>query len=834
MTNIADCLQRAMDAKNLNPVQGRAAQDHYRQLVARYENIIPPAQAAASAAADLKEATRKAARSRFHSTVNQLQAMRRLKAEIDASPDPGRALRDMIEGHTRDAYRGESVRSLTEAYTDSINAGLSEVLAKHGLNVAGSVRDRAGFENLIRELHGEASGDASAQGLADGVRYQQRRMRQLFNAHGGDVGELADYGVAHAHSADAMLAKGFDQWAADITPRLAWDKIEDMATGKAFTTGPGQMPNRQAAERFLRDVYDGITTRGWDERVPSGTAAGAALYNRRAEHRVLHFSSGSDWLEYNKAYGAADPFTAMLGGLHGLARDVAMMRVLGPNPRAGLEFASQVAMKNAQTMTGSPKAKAAAIARIGKQAKLAKVMLAHVDGSANVPDSVGGAAFFSGSRAVLSSIQLGSAVLSSVTDAATIRVAAKAIGIKPSNVMTRTMALSMSGTTRAQAARLGYVAQTLGEAGGGSARYFGELFGTGITQRLSGFTLRASGLTFLTDMRRLAFQMEVSAKLADMADRAFADIDPRMRALMERRGITATDWDLLRDPAARFTAPDGSDFISAKWFLEHQTALPRMEAEGLAMRLQMAMREELEYALPSMSIEGRARTLGATAPGSIPGELLRSSTSYKGYPLSLMFSQYRRFLQQPTPMAKAQYAANIFIPLLLLGGVAVQLKEMAKGNDPRPMDDGKFWMAALMQGGGLGIFGDFFAAEASRTGGGLGETLAGPVIGLAGDALGLVAEPLSAAAEGRNVNMGRAFARFQRMNTPVGSSLWYQRLAFDRIVSDQLQRFLDPEAETDWRRKERQRQRDYGTRPWWLQGDLAPDRAPDLSNIAGS
>lgn len=160
MTNIADCLQRAIDAKELHPVQGRAAQDAFNQLRARYETIMPPAQAAASAAADLKEATRKAARSRHHKVLAELQAFRRLKAAIEMADDPGRVLRDMIEGHTRAGYRGESVRGLTEALVDTINAGLSDVLEKHGLNVAGAVKDRAGLLDVIRELHGQQTGSA--------------------------------------------------------------------------------------------------------------------------------------------------------------------------------------------------------------------------------------------------------------------------------------------------------------------------------------------------------------------------------------------------------------------------------------------------------------------------------------------------------------------------------------------------------------------------------------------------------------------------------------------------------------------------------------------------
>lgn len=829
MASISDCIQRAVDEKGLNAARGQAAIAHYDQLRARYASDMPQAQADASAAADLKEATRKAARSRYHAVVNQLQAMRRLQTQVLGARDPAVAIRNLIEKSPGSGYRGESVRSLTEAYVASINAGLSDVLRETGLNVLGNSRNRARLDNLIDELHGDTTGDSVAAELAKAVRYQQTRMRQIFNAHGGDIGELADYGIPHAHSVEMLRKSGFDAWATEISRHLAWDKITDLTTGQPFAAAGGR-PNDAAARRFLKDVYDGIVTRGWDDRAPSMTVGGRALYNQRADHRVLHFSSGKAWREYNRQFGQADPFSAMMNGMHGLARDVALMRVLGPNPRMGLEYASQVAMKRAAEL-GDAKLEG----RVSRAKTVAKVMLAHVDGAANVPHSIGMAAFFSGTRAVLTSIQLGSAVLSSVTDMATIRVAAKAVGMKPQNVMTRTMALSMNGLSRQQAARLGYVANTLAEAGGGSARYFGEILGTGITQRMAGFTLRASGLTFLTDMRRLAFQMEFSSHLADMADKPFALLDSRMKALFESRGISAADWDLLRDPAVRFTEPNGADFISPIWWLENQTALPRAEAEGLAMRLQMAMQEELENALPTMTVEGRAYTTWDIRPGTPVGELLRSVASYKGYPLSLMLNQVRRFQSQPTPMAKAGYAANIFIPLLLLGGVAVQLKEMAKGNDPRPMNERKFWMAALMQGGGLGIFGDFFAATASRTGGGLAETAAGPVVGFASDALGLVTQPIQSAIEGKDMNAGRAVAGFQRMNTPVGSSLWYGRLAFDRIVSDQLQSFLDPEAEKAWRRRQRQQERDYGTRSWWDRGELLPKRTPDLTNIgAGS
>lgn len=825
MTSIYDCIQRAVDAKELNPVQGQQAQSRYQQLVARYEEIMPLPTAQARAAADLKEATRKAARARTHAVLNQLQAMRRLKHAIETAPDPATAIRNLLEYSEGSGFTGESVRSLSEALTTSINHGLRDVLDKTGLNLVGNSRDRVLLDQLIDELHGDDTGNATAKGLADAVRYQQRRMRQMFNAHGGNIGELSDYGIPHSHSIEEMRAKGFDAWAAEIEQRLAWDKIDDVTTGKPFSSAPDAVPPRSASERFLRDVYDGLTTRGWDERNPTMTPGGKALYNQRAEHRVLHFRSGKDWRAYNKVFGASDPFSAMMNGLHGIAHDVAMMRVLGPNPRAGLEFAIQTAQKRAAGL------KIAKLEdRVTKQAGLARAMFAHQSGDANLPENIAWARFFSGTRAFLTSVQLGGAVLSSFLDMATIGVAAKVMGLRPQNIAANTMRLVISQATRQTAARMGYVAEALADAGGGSARYFGQLLGSGITNRMSGFTLRASGLSFITDMRRIAFQMEFAGHLADQADRAFADLDAPTRKLFEDRGIKASDWDALRDPATRFTAPNGADFISPFHWLETQTAMPRAEAEGLAMRLQMAVREQLELAIPSASLEGRARLQGTAAPGTFAGELLRSSMSYKSFSLSLMLGQYRRFQALPSPMSKAAYAASISTMLLMTGALAVQLKELAKGNDPRPMTDGKFWMAALFQGGGLGIFGDFFAAEQSRVGGGIAETLAGPVVGLAGDVLKPIASNVTRAVQGQDMLLGRDFASLVRRDTPVLSSLFYARLAYDRMVADQVQAFLDPDAERQWHLQEKKRQRDYGTQTWWDRGEFTPSRAPDLAN----
>jgi hypothetical protein len=98
---------------------------------------MTPGQAAARASADLKEAVSKSAKTRFHKVVAQLEAMRRIRALVEATPDPSLALTGFFrqaEGH---GFKGESIQSLTEAYEDLIRARMVEVLQEVGLNVTG-------------------------------------------------------------------------------------------------------------------------------------------------------------------------------------------------------------------------------------------------------------------------------------------------------------------------------------------------------------------------------------------------------------------------------------------------------------------------------------------------------------------------------------------------------------------------------------------------------------------------------------------------------------------------------------------------------------------------
>ena len=80
---------------------------------------------------------------------------------------------------------------------------------------------------------------------------------------------------------------------------------------------------------------------------------------------------------------------------------------------------------------------------------------------------------------------------------------------------------------------------------------------------------------------------------------------------------------------------------------------------------------------------------------------------------------------------------------------------------------------------------------------------------------------------------GRELVRFLMANTP-GSSLWYARVALDRILWDQMQKELDPDYRESFRAIERRARREFDQGYWWRPGDLAPEAAPDILNMAGA
>lgn len=821
-----DCIQEAVDGNEMSRERGREAQDLFNRLRADYEGRVGPDAAQAQAADDVKRIMATRAGDKRRKMTLRLRAAQRNAAQmnrhrtISGKLNPADALRVFVEGSETSEIMG--IVPLSKSLKGFYHSELDQVLKTFGRNLFGEVRNKAKLTSFVDEMFGKETGDVAAREMAEAARKVLNMARKDHNAAGGDVGFLENYGLAMNHNGRKIMDAGFEAWRDAVWNRLDWNRIVDFQTDQPFAIKDGVPPRGSRADEFLEGIYKSITTEGWSKREATFHDRGLTATKRRDTSRVLHFKDGENWLAYNNEFGSEDPFTNLITTLDGYARDTAAMRVLGPNPAAGLSYLSQLVDKAAHEAPWDTPATARR--QSVKARHKARAMLDLYSGAAQSPVDGLMAEFLAGTRAVLVSAQLGSAAISAVTDVGFQAAAARKIGMDPGKVVTR-IAKELAGDGMG-ALRKGVISDQLANVGAAQARYMGEVFTPERAARLSDFVMRASGLTKWTEAGRHAFQLEFMGFLADNVQFSFDAMNPALRQVLERKGFTSSDWDMVR--AADLHTEEGATFLVPQ-MMRQRTDIPEDMADDLAFRLMSVLHEQTEFAVPSASLEGQAMALDVSRPGTLLGELARSGFMYKSFGVSVLMNQYRRAMSYDGKWSRFAYAAAMGTMVTGMGALSLQMKEIIKGRDPRPMNTPAFLGASILQGGGLGIFGDFLSSESNRFGGGMASTIAGPVVGLGSDLVGLGIS-VARAPFGGEGNVGREAVNVLRYNTPV-TGIWYWGSAFQRLLFDNLQRVADPDAERAWRQAEKRRMEANGNPSWWPPGEMLPTRAPDMSNV---
>jgi len=829
--SLKDCINRGVDGGELDPERGRAATELFDEIEAEFQGRMNHGEAARRAAEETVKVLRREAVEKKRQVLLQAEAWARVKHNIETYKnvrgeiDPGAGLLALLDQDELAPFSNLVARQ--NAIRGRLHARMDEVLATFRRDLVGRVRNRAELENVVREIFGEDTGDVLAKQLAEAWGEASEFGRLRFNAAGGRIAKRADWGMPQHHDAIAVRKASFEEWRDFIEPKLDRSKMVDEVSGRPLSGS--------RLEIALREVYETIRTDGINKLTPNGQAGGKKLANRRTDHRFLVFKSADDWLDYQGRFGNGDPFSIMVGHLDAMSRDIAQMEILGPNPNATLRYLTQTVEQNA--VHADVKAKGAnggekALDRARSQVKLAEDMFANFTGKSNRPINGAVARSFAGLRSMLQSMQLGAAAISAITDVNFGRMAAKHAGLPQAREIGRVLKMLTPHVTEDQklAVRLGLIAENWATVASAQARYVGEVSGPEISRRFADAVMRVSGLSPWTQAGKWAFGMEFMGFLGDQVGRSFDQLPDALQSTFKRYGLDATAWDVMR--ATDLYEHQGAAFLRPDDIASRPGVNPRL-ADDIATRFLEMVQTETNFAVPSSSLRGRSMIVSDAPPGTFLGELVRSVAMYKNFAVTLAFTHVRRGINEARTGRGGRYLADLMISTTIMGGLALQLKEMSKGRDPRPMTGKKsaeFWSAAMMQGGGLGIFGDFLFSNMNRMDRGLAETLAGPVVGFANDVRRLTIGNLAQLPGEDPTNAGRELSNFLRRYTP-GGSLWYLRAGYERVFLDQLQNWIDPGAKRAWRRMERRYRRDLGQRYFWKPGDLAPDRAPDLGNM---
>lgn len=818
-----DCMENAINGNEANSDRGRRAQEMWKNLAGKYERQgYSRHNAEAMAGEDVKAAFKKEYGDKRHVFLARIANNRKLELGVANAKN--------LEKHQTRQMEGLDYKA--RGLVRRFNGRLAQFLREHHRNLMGNVKNPAQMMNIVRELHGEGTGDEAARVLAQGIADALEEMRLMFNEAGGLIGKLEGEYIPHSHNRSAVTAAGFDQWFDDIQPNINWTRIEDYLTGRPFQEVGGPAPDMEIQRRFLREIHDNIVYRKNSREAVYGRPAGSALYRRHSEQRVLHFKTADDWVNYNKKYGSGDPYKSLMGHVHKMARDIAAIREFGPNPHLGVEYTQQLAMKRARKEgLNAPK-----IEGNGKHAaRMYRVESGGVQAETLAQDYI--STFFSSARHIMTSAFLDRAILASISDINTMRLAASAVGMNPQNMLKRHIDLMASSMSRAEAARAGWVADTIADPGIALARFQAEVPPSEVAERLSSASMRIQGLSGWTDQGKIAFQMEMAGYIASQADRPLSGVDDVLQQLLRERGVTEADWAVFTRSDHLFTTRNGATFASPIYWRE-VTDLPDNVADDIFDKFQGLIEEQTEYAVPTQSLLARGALDPAAfdlPPGTLPYEIMKSALMFKSFPMTFTVNQIRRISAQESLGGKIGYGFNLAAGATILGAISLQLAEILKGNDPQnvnPMDNPEFWARATLKGGGFGIIGDIVATGQSSWGGGFAEYVAGPVPQLLGDAWNLSIKNGYELATGQDTDFAKEVADAGRRYMPMGQTP-IAGPAIDRLFWDQLQLFLDPESAEAMRKKAQRRENRYGNGEWWMPGQMTPDRAPNLGAMFG-
>lgn len=557
--NVKNCLKGKIAEGKVDPKRGRAALDLLVKLERQYERAgYTPIQAAALAAEDAGEVmARKAAETR-HVSLAKIDAAMRSRQLVDDAPQLGSLMTDGLERNEASRNRQATVIGRQRALMRRFQSQLGGFIEKHSRDLLGRTRNPTSLRNVVAELHGEATGDVDAIAMANTVREAFEDMRLLFNRAGGVIGKLENWGLPHSHNTAAIRKAGYDAWAAEVGPRIAWDKIADDYTGRPVAQA-GEMPSPAQAQKFLREAWQNITFGRTTESGEKVAREGMALWRRRAQPRVLPFRSSDDWIQYNEKFGTGDPFASIIGHAQRMARDIALAREYGPDPREGFRTRADLAKAKARDLGDVELAR-----KIEGSAAHGERMLNIMSGSLVPagPFQEAMASLFSTTRHVLTAAFLDRAVISAVSDLNSMRVAASSVGMNPTNVMARHVKLLADSLTRQEAARAGWIADTLADPGAALARFQSEVPPAIFAERLSSGIMRIQGLSHWTDQAKIAFQMEMGGLFADHAGKRIADIPDPLRGLLLEKGITDDEWLAFTASETIFRTTNGATFAS--------------------------------------------------------------------------------------------------------------------------------------------------------------------------------------------------------------------------------------------------------------------------------
>jgi len=217
--------------------------------------------------------------------------------------------------------------------------------------------------------------------------------------------------------------------------------------------------------------------------------------------------------------------------------------------------------------------------------------------------------------------------------------------------------------------------------------------------------------------------------------------------------------------------------------------------DELASKLRAMIIDRVDYAIIKPDAKTQLLTNWGLKRGTAAGEAVRMLMQFKSFPLAMIQKVWAREMygHGANTLSEALFKgkgdlramAHIMVASTAFGYMAMTAKDTIKGRKPRDPTKASTWLAAFMQGGGAGLYGDFLFGTATRHGNSALVSLLGPSASTLEDGLKLYQRAMA----GDDVAAGAL--KMVINNTPFANLFW-ARPTMDYLFLYDLQESMNP------------------------------------------
>ena len=716
--------------------------------------------------------------------------------------DPVRGLKALLVGVQKQrigarASAGTEIDTLRKAYVGGLIADI-EKATDGGLDLfkSGAMDDEIAAA-LAQANSARPNFDGMhepAVRIAKAIAKWQEVARLNANDAGAFIGKLDGRITKNSHDM-IRIAKDQAGWKAAARDTFDLQRMLGEDGGKNA---------EDVLDRLWQDFADGVHLKVGEE-TPVGTTDLSGMASGLSQERIVHWKDAAAWSRYNSQFGAGSLRESVVHELERSARATGLMRVFGPNHNMVYDDIVKATLADMKARKADP----ASITHFAEKARTFKTWhLQNLDGTLDIPGNNALATRSAAVRAIQSMASLGLSTLSSIGDLATMMRGATGNGGSAFEAAGRGLANLFKGVPNAERqallADLGMAFDSLsGKLASNRFSLDDGARGMTATMQQKFYTLNLQNRW--TDSMRQGAAEFLSTNLARRAGVAFDQLPKDLSGTLGLYGIDSGKWDIIRGAEVRDL--DGQRFLTpaavselgdapfAKYLSDMGSDASPRAVEQLrretARQLRGYFNDQNGYMLltPDFGTTGMMKM--GTQRGTPAGEAVRFVMQFKSYSLAFSSKTIGREYGQHGLMG----VANLIALTTLFGYVSMAAKDLAKGLQQRPWDDHRTVIAALEQGGGLGIYGDLlFSQLVDRKFTDSAMTVLGPTasdIAGQGGLLDLVSRTLRAGAGDANADPAAASLRFVKSNGPF-LNLFYTKLALDYLVFWRLQEMANP------------------------------------------